>query len=397
MTAGSPESGGTGEHEPAGERGHGGERGRAGEHERERVGEHEPAGAAMARATRLMVEATRGPAVESIHRGAAAVCDPDGRVVARVGNARLAAFLRSATKPFQAMALFETGAIDRFGIPPEELAIVIASHDGEPFHVDLVRSLQARTGVAQGWLRCGAHAPYSAATRAAMAARGEEPSVLHNNCSGKHTGMLAAALAIGAPVESYVDPDHPVQRTNRNRLARLSGMAAGEIGVAIDGCSAPTFRMPLDRFATALARLAAAGAAGEDAARWGLPDETRGLRAAWSAMVDHPEVIAGTSGRVDTDLMRAAREAGIPLIVKAGAEGVYAMALRAPEGPLGIAIKMEDGLERGRNCASIEILSQLGALPPAMAARLRDWHRPLLRNRAGLEVGEVRPAFRLER
>jgi L-asparaginase II len=347
------------------------------------------AGDPLSAGTEVLVEVTRGPEVESIHRGAFAVCDPAGQPAAFAGDPRLATYLRSAVKPFQALALYESGAMERFAIPREELAIVIASHGGEPFHVDLVRSLMQRTGVREEWLRCGAHPPYDVVARTAMTRAGASPTVLHNNCSGKHVGMLAAALASGAPVETYVDPAHPVQAATRRRLALVGGLAPEEIGVAVDGCSAPTFRMPLASFATALAHLAAAGAGGG-------PDLVPGLAAAWTAMVEHPQVIAGTHERLDTDLMIAAREAGIPLIAKAGAEGTYGIAVLSPSrGPLGIAVKMEDGGERGRNAVSCEILDQLGLLAESMRGPLEPYHRPALRNRSGLPVGEIRPSFRL--
>lgn len=338
--------------------------------------------------TELLVEVIRGPEVESIHRGALAVADPRGRIVASCGDPNLPAFVRSAAKPFQAMALHETGAVERFRVTEEELAIVIASHSGEPFHLDLVRSLQDRSGVREEWLRCGPQAPFDPPTRAAMRRAGDAPTPMHNNCSGKHTGMLAAARLLGAPVDSYLDPSHPVQTGNRRRLALLSDMDPDAIGLGVDGCSAPAFRMPLARFATAYARLAAAGVAGG-------AEILPGLRAAWDAMVHYPAVIAGTRERLDTALMLAARDSGIPLVAKAGAEGTYAIGVLTSEGPLGIALKIEDGSERARNAVALETLAQLGVLPEPMAAAVRDYHTPAILSLAGAPVGSVRPAFRL--
>jgi L-asparaginase II len=343
----------------------------------------------LAIGTEVLVEVLRGPEVESIHRGAFAVCDPAGNRIATAGDPFLPTFLRSAVKPFQALSLFETGAIDRFAIPLEELAIVIASHGGEPFHIDLVESLLARTGVRADWLQCGPHPPYDTVARAAMIRSGEAPGVLHNNCSGKHAGMLASALAAGAPIESYLDFVHVVQDGTRRRLAGLAGMEPESIGLAIDGCSAPTFRMPLDRFAVVLARFAEAGAGGT-------PEASFGLAAAWEAMVTYPEVIAGTHKRLDTDLMLAARQAGLPLIAKAGAEGTYAVALLSPaHGPIGIAIKMEDGGERGRNAVACEILDRFGLIGAPMRPAIEPYHKPALRNRAGRVVGAIRPRLPL--
>ncbi len=345
-------------------------------------------GSPSAPATEILVEVTRGPEMESRHRGALAVADPQGRLIASCGDPDLATYVRSAAKPFQALALYESAAMERFRITEEELAVVIASHSGEPLHLDLVRSLQARSGVREEWLRCGPQAPFDPPTRQAMQRAGETPTAMHNNCSGKHTGMLAAALALGAPVDSYLDPSHPVQMANRRRLAIMTGLEPEQIGLAIDGCSAPTFRLPLSRFARAFARLAAAGTAGSD-------EMLPGLRAAWKAMVGFPAVIAGTRERLDTALMIAAREAGISLVAKAGAEGTYAIGAVTPTGPIGIALKIEDGGERARNSVAVETLAQLGLLPPGMADRVRDYHRPAVRSLAGARVGGIEPVFRL--
>jgi L-asparaginase II len=332
----------------------------------------------------------RGPEVESIHRGAVAVSDPSGRVVAYAGDPELPTFVRSAAKPFQAMALFESGVMERAGLTVGELAAVIASHSGEPFHLKLIESLQEKTKVRADWLQCGVQPPFDPVTRREMARAGVAPTQMHNNCSGKHSGMLAVSLALGAPVESYIDPEHPVQAGNRRRLAKLSGMAPEAIGVAIDGCSAPAFRLPLGRFATAIAKLTAAGTCGA-------AEEAPGLAACWRAMVEHPEGIAGTRERLDTTLMLAARAAGIPLIAKAGAEGTYTIGVLTPEGPVGIAVKVEDGGERGRNAVALEVLAQLGLLPEPVASAMKEFHRPRLRNFAGRDVGEVRPRFDLRR
>lgn len=345
-------------------------------------------GSSSASSTELLVEVTRGPEVESIHRGALAVVDPQGRVVASCGDPDLATFVRSASKPFQAMVLHETGAIDRFRVSEEELAIVIASHSGEAFHLDLVRSLQGRSGVREEWLQCGPQVPFDPPTRSAMRRAGEAPTPMHNNCSGKHTGMLAASLVLGAPVDLYLDPAHPVQEWNRRCLAILSDMEPESIGIGVDGCSAPAFRLSLARFATAYARLTAAGTAGYD-------EPLPGLRAAWDAMVHYPAIIAGTRERLDTALMLAARTAGIPLVAKAGAEGTYAIGVLAPDRPLGIALKIEDGGERARNAVALEALAQLGLLPESMAGALREYHSPAVLSLAGAPVGRIRPAFRL--
>jgi L-asparaginase II len=180
-----------------------------------------------------------------------------------------------------------------------------------------------------------------------------------------------------------------VQILNLRSLAALSDAPVDEIGLGIDGCSAPAFRLSLDRFATAFARLAACGVGRG-------PEIVPGMEHVWRAMVDFPEVIAGTRERIDTPLMRSAREAGIPLVAKAGAEGTYAMGVLTRRGPLGIALKIEDGGERARNAVAVEVLAQLGVLAEDFASSMRGYHRGPIVNRIGMVVGEVRPRFLLE-
>lgn len=349
---------------------------------------HESKRSRLANATAILVEITRAYEVESLHHGAIAVANPAGETVAWCGNPDLTTYMRSATKPFQALALFSSGAVERFDIPPEELAIAIASHSGEEFHLRLVDSLAKRAGVKAEWLQCGPHPPYDRLARETMLRLGDAATPMHNNCSGKHTGMLAASIALGAPTETYLDSHHPVQAQIREILSTLTELPSEQIKMGVDGCSAPNFFFPLSRFATALARLAACGATGAT-------EPVRGMKAVWDAMVAHPDVIAGTEDRLDTDLMISAREAGLPLIAKSGVEGTFGLGVVSPFGPLGIALKIEDGSIRGRDCAAIETLAQLGALPEPVAAVVERYHRPILRNLAGLAVGEVRACFRL--
>jgi L-asparaginase II len=291
-------------------------------------------------------------------------------------------------KPLQALVLYDSGAIDRFGIPEDEVAIVIASHSGEAFHIALVESLMRRIGIHEGDLLCGPHPPFDPPTRLEMVRSGLQPGVLHNNCSGKHAGMCAAAIAMGEPIAGYCDPAHPVQLSNRRRVASLCGIDRPDsIDIAIDGCSAPTFGLPLDRLATAFARLAAAGTGA-------LAEDAGDVRRIWDAMVHHPEVIAGTRERIDTALMVGARASGIPLAAKAGAEGVYAVGVVSPRfGPLGIALKIEDGGERARNVVAIEILERLGIMEDSIREATRGYGARSLDNRAGRRIGEIRPCF----
>jgi L-asparaginase II len=331
--------------------------------------------------TAALVEVWRGGRVESEHRGAIVVVDANGTAIARAGDIELVSYLRSSAKPFQLLPLVESGGADRFGFTAAELAVIAGSHSGEPRHVAAVQSILNKIGLREEALQCGVHVPFNAAAAKALRAEGREPSVLHNNCSGKHAGMLAQAVDRGLSTHDYLDPQHPVQITIRQRLAEMGGIAFDEISVGVDGCSAPCFAMPLRAAALAFARLAEAR---ED-----------GLRRVARAMLDYPEMVAG-AGRIDTDLMRA-----IPnrLVSKGGAEGYHGMGLIVKDGPaLGIAIKIADGDgKRGGHPVIIEVLRQLGVLDDAALMQLQSYRTWPVTNHRGLEVGEVRANFKLIR
>ncbi|MBK8232684.1 MAG: asparaginase [Candidatus Eisenbacteria bacterium] len=362
-----------------------------------------------------MVEVTRGVSIESAHRGAIAAVDMNGRLIASIGTPAHPVFVRSCAKPFQALALVCSGAADAFGVTEEELAVVCASHSGEPEHVRLVTSLLQKAGISLDHLKCGAHPPFDSNARRALAAQGAAPSVLHNNCSGKHAGMLVTAQHLGLPLDDYTDPEHAVQVAIRVLLGFLSGLEPEEITVAVDCCTAPTYCLPLRSFALAFARLAAVGEgiaiqpAGEgwdgeeDApvefdleAESAFPVSIRdGLTRVWRAMRDHPVLIAGTRGRLCTDLMLHARGLGLPLVAKSGAEGAYAMAVVQDGRAYGITLKVEDGAQRARDAAAIDTLLQLELLPESSSEALAGYHRQPVLDHRDRTVGEVRARFRL--
>jgi L-asparaginase II len=381
-----------------------------------------------------MVEITRNGRLESLHRGAVAVVDARGKLVASLGNPKQPVYLRSAAKPFQALALVCSGAADNYGVTEEELAVICGSHSGEARHVELVESILRRTGLRPEHLLCGIHPPFDAQARRALVEGGRAPNVLHNNCSGKHAGMLATARHLGLPLEDYIDPEHGVQTAIRGLLAFLAGLEGDEIELGTDGCAVPAFYMPLRSFSLAMARLAAAGEgidevraedealeevlyddeydvdgteegnrAPGDAADGGDAEETlpvplpKGLARIWRSMTGHPIILGGSRGRLDTDLIRVAAGQGIPLIAKSGAEGVYAMAVVRDGEAYGITLKIEDGAERARNSAAIEILHQLDLLPEDALDPLSGYHQPVILTRRDDPVGEVNPVFRLNR
>lgn len=338
-----------------------------------------------------VIEILRGGRVESVHHGAAAVADGTGRLLAWAGDGEIVTFLRSAAKPFQALPLVESGAADAFGLSTDQLAVVCASHTGTRHHVELVESIQRAAGIGESELQCGAHFPYDAAEARRLRQAGEAPRLNHNNCSGKHTGMLALARHLDAP-GSYLDLEHPVQRLIRRALADMAGAAEDGIGVGVDGCSAPNFALPLRAAATAFARLA-------DPA--GLPPVRRdACRRVFEAMASRPTLVAGP-GAFDTQLIESGQGRWI---AKGGAEGFHAVGLRpggaGPGSPaLGVAIKIADGdaARRALTPVVLAVLSELGVRWPDDSPLLREFGPRPLRNWRDLEVGESRLVVRLQR
>lgn len=324
----------------------------------------------------ILVEQTRGPLVENRHRGAFVVIDAAGAIIAAAGDIERPVFPRSAVKSMQALALFTSGATDRFALADENLALACASHHGEDHHLAGVRDLLARAGVTPDDLECGAHQPTNAAARAALRAAGSRPTPLHNNCSGKHAGMLAVARALDVPVAGYVLPDHPVQREVRRALEAVldQPLAAGQCGT--DGCSIPTWAAPLRSFAQGFARMAT----GE-----GLSDElAAGARRLFDAATSHPLLVAGT-GHFDTEIMQAF--AG-RLMQKGGAEGVQCGVIR--DRGWGYAVKIDDGSMAASIVLTASLLLRLARPDEDQAAMLQRFCRQPIRNVRGLEVGELR-------
>jgi L-asparaginase II len=337
-----------------------------------------------------LVEVTRGPLVESRHRGFIAVVDATGAVVAGLGEIRTPAWFRSAAKPFQTIPIITSGAAARYGFTPRELAVIIGSHSGESAHLETVLSILNKIALDESALKCGAHMPFDDASAKRLRAENIEARALHNNCSGKHAGMLAFAKHIGEPLDNYLDPDHPVQWRIRSSLARFADTPIDEIKVAVDGCGAPVFGLSVEAMARSYARLAAARHAGIE------PELAEAAGAVVSAMIEHPEMVGGTRDRLDTDLMLVAQG---EIISKVGAEGAHLLGVkpseRYPKG-LGIAVKIEDGdVRRARDPVVIETLRQLGLLDDAQLASLEHYARSTVFNHSKVEVGEVRTCFKL--
>ncbi len=338
-----------------------------------------------------LVEVRRGAIIESRHRGHIVAVTNDDEPLAHLGAPEMVTYLRSSAKPFQAIPLITSGAADRFGFTPAEIAVACGSHSGEPVHTQTVARMLEKIGLEASALKCGVHEPFSREVARELRSAGRKPDVLQNNCSGKHTGMLALARHTGAPVELYDEPDSPVQEMILRTVAEFCGARSEEIVVGVDGCGVPVFGMSLRRMALMYARLVAPPAHFDANTR----DACERITA---AMLAHPEMVGGTSDRLDTELMRAGRGR---LISKVGAEGVYTVgALPSAAGSegYGLALKIEDGEDRrARPTVVIEALRQLGALDETASNHVAAYASFPIHNHRGDMVGSVTPKFALIR
>lgn len=318
----------------------------------------------------VLVELTRGPLVESRHRGAFAVCGPTGEPLVAAGDVLRPAFPRSAIKMLQGLALVETGAADRWQLTEAEIAVACASHSGSERHTETVRRMLGRAGLDASALGCGPHPPSDSAALRSILLAGREPDALYNNCSGKHAGMLLTAAHMGEPVDGYWQPTHPVQARIKAMIEPLVGRGLGAEVSGVDGCSVPNWAMPV----ADLARGLAAFATGEGPGAAHKASAQRIMAACWA----EPDMVGGR-GRLDSEVMR--RLPG-EVILKTGAEGVYAAAL--PRAGLGIAVKIDDGARRAAEALVMAILAHVlpkarHLLPPST-----------IRNYRGFGVGETR-------
>jgi len=348
-------------------------------------------------------EVTRGRIVESLHFGAAAVVDSAGRLLAWLGDPQVKTFLRSSAKPFQALPFIERGGDQTFHLTSREVAIICGSHDGTDEHVEVVKGIQAKVGVQESDLLCGTHPLSDLSTVQAMQARHEVPTPNRHNCSGKHTGMLAAARMRGLPIADYVNPEHPVQKTILETLAGICSLPPEQVEVGIDGCSVPNFAVPLFNAALGFARLCDP--------RGLLTERSVGCRRITQSMMANPFMVGGL-GRFDTRLMEVCSGR---IVSKAGAEGYMLMGimggvLGADSPGVGIAFKISDGdlairkangetYNRVRPSVALEILRQMGYITAKELEMLAVDFGPVkpVTNWRKLVVGETRPAFTLQR
>jgi L-asparaginase II len=326
------------------------------------------------------VAVERGGIVESVHNVAACAVDASGATIWAIGEIDVPVLLRSTAKPFIAAAAVREGVVERFGLEPHEIAVMAASHNGEPFHADAVRSILRKIGATEHALLCGPHPPYLESAAAALRASGEAYGAVHNNCSGKHAGILALSAMLRAGASGYLEPTHAAQRLILQLCARLSDARLEDLPLAIDGCGIPVYAVPLCNAALSYARLATLeGIDGRDA---------RALRTVRDAMISYPAYVAGT-GDFDTVLMEAAHG---NLLAKSGAEGLHGTA--ALRQGVGVVLKVADGNARAVAPAMLSILGELGILEGTDAEALAPFANPPLYNRAGRLVGGISPLSR---
>ncbi|HTR05098.1 MAG TPA: asparaginase [Paraburkholderia sp.] len=351
-------------------------------------------------ASQPAVKVLRGDVIETTHAAHVAVVDAQGHLLYAFGDPHRLTLVRSAAKPAQALAVVETGALERFGFDDTDLALMCASHSSEDRHIERARAMLAKVSASEADLRCGGHAPLSDAVYKAWIKRDFTPGAVCSNCSGKHAGMLAGARSIGAALADYHLPSHPLQQHVKRVVAEVCDLPEAGVEWAIDGCNLPTPAFPLDRLARLFMKLAHAQDRSAETAAVS-DTRTQALAHIYRAMTSYPELVAG-DGRFCTALMRAFEGA---LVGKVGAAGSYAIGVRASAataphtgGPaLGIAVKVEDGDQTVLYAIVVEVLRQLGIGTAQQLAQLSKFDAPRIVNTMGIDTGYIAQQFTLQR
>ena len=303
--------------------------------------------------------------------GYGVIVDNTGQIVKSYGDPHYSTYVRSSAKPLQAMAVLRSGAYRDFGFTPEQLAVICSSHSGETVHVEQVAQIFKKAGIGPEHLACGIHPPIDKASASQLVTDGVEPQQIHNNCSGKHSGMLSTCVQLGHDPENYLDPDHPVQLYIYDILKEFT--ASESIQRGVDGCSAPVFNLPLSKVALGFARVS--------------ERETQECRQVFDAMTTYPYVVGG-NGRFDTMLMQS-----FPgkIMSKGGAEAVSAAGFIMPDGQVyGLAVKVLDGNYRAIGQMVLRMLEDLGFIKEPLPEALDRWWNPQLKNHAKQIVGTMR-------
>jgi L-asparaginase II len=339
-----------------------------------------------------ILELKRGAICESLHFGSIAVVDSHNKLWAQHGDPNIVTFLRSSSKPFQALPLIENGGPEFWHLSKKEIAITCASHTGTDDHVATIEAVHHKIGVEEPHLLCGSHPPIDPDAAYILRQRNQKPTQTHHNCSGKHSGMLALARLLDHPIHDYINPNHPIQIQILQSFSEMCGIDQEEIIIGTDGCSAPNFAIPLRNAALGFARLC-------DPAPYLKSERANACQTLTDAMTTHPDMVSGP-GRFDTRLMQVAQG---KIISKGGAEGYQCLGILPkaidPDSPgIGIAIKISDGdsKNRARPAVALEILRQLGALDQSQLDQLADFGPHLdIKNWRDIIVGQARPLINL--
>ena len=329
-----------------------------------------------------MVKAYRANTIESVHQVAAAVVGSSGKLRYSVGDPNFVTFLRSSAKPFQALAVVESGAAEAYGLTQQEIAIIAGSHNGEKKHVKLVRGILKRVGLNKSHLQCGTHVPHYY-TALGITPPKKRFSFLQHNCSGKHAGMLVTCVYEGWNLKSYLSSRHPVQKLITKKISELCEYPERKIKIGIEGCGAPTHALPLKNMAIGFSKLKSFNAK--------LERTSQSLQVVADSMWRYPDMISGR-GRLDYDLASASKR---NILAKAGAEALHC-AFTLDQG-YGLAVKILDGSRRAAGPAAIEAYNQLGILNQRQLRALREWASPPVFNHLGKKVGYLQPDFKLRR
>lgn len=325
----------------------------------------------------VLVEVVRGSHVESRHRGAIAVCDPDGSLLLSLGDIDRPVYPRSAVKAFQALPLIESGIADALGLTEEQIALSVASHNGEPAHAATASAMLSTVGRDVSTLECGVHWPSRQQAANELVASGRRPSALHNNCSGKHAGFVCLACADGKDPTHYIRSDHPTMRMVMGAVSEMTDTNPTEDRLGVDGCSIPTVATSLRSLARAFARFGSGIHLG--------PERSAACRRIMAAVAAAPFMVGGTED-FDADVMIML---GSRAFIKTGAEGVYCAAF--PELGVGIALKVDDGAARASETIMASLIARYLPMDFGVASRFRDLLQPTLRNWNGVETGRIRP------
>lgn len=321
------------------------------------------------------VDVLRTDRLESRHRIHGVAVSADGAVLGDIGDSNFQTYFRSSAKPFQALEVVRSGAFERFGLTEKELAVICSSHSGEDFHIQTVRSILKKIGLTENNLQCGFHPPINEKAREVFFREHRAPSPVYNNCSGKHSGMLAVCQLRNWPIENYMSPEHPVQREILGIISEYSGLPSSEIHLGLDGCGVPVFYLPLIKMAQAYAKF--------------FSETEHANQKIAEAMTKHPEMIGGTN-RFDTDFMQAMDGS---VVSKGGSEGLECSAILKGKLTVGFAVKVEDGNERASWPALLEFYRQLSLIPEEKLERLSAYRNPPIKNVAGKIVGQIHPNF----